>query len=81
LEIATERIGRRYRFEVAVEPKNVQNGRIRADRDAHAADLNVPQRRHGHAGSLRDEFRREPAPKPSRADPFTETRQTAFHRR
>jgi len=81
LEITTERIGRRYRIEVAIEPENVQNGCIRADRDTHAAILNVPQRRHGHAGPLRNELGREPAPKPSGADSFTETRQTAFHRR
>jgi hypothetical protein len=81
LEITTEGIDRRDRIEITVKPKNVQNGRIRADCDPHAAAFNVSQRHHGHTGPLRDELCREPASKPSRADPFTETRKPAFHRR
>jgi hypothetical protein len=81
LEITAKGIDRRDRIEIAVEPKNVQNGGIRSDRDAHAAVLDVPQRHHGHTCPLCDEFCREPAAEPSCADSFTETRKPAFHRR
>ncbi len=81
LEITAEGIDRRDRIEIAVEPKNVQNGGIRSYGDAHAAVLDVPQRHHGHTCPLRDEFCREPAAEPSCANSFTEARKSAFHRR
>ncbi len=64
-----------------MEPKNVQHRGIRADRDAHAAILDVAQRHHRHTCALRNEFCREPAAEPSGADSFTKTRKLAFHRR
>jgi hypothetical protein len=59
----------------------VENGRIGADGDAHAAALDIPQGHHGHTSSFCDELCREAAPKPSRADSLPETGKPAFHRR
>ncbi|MDB5028582.1 MAG: hypothetical protein JWO66_2271 [Candidatus Eremiobacteraeota bacterium] len=46
LKITTEGIGLRDRIEIAVKPKDVQNGGIGPDRDSHATILDAPQRHH-----------------------------------
>ncbi|GAC1424437.1 MAG: hypothetical protein NVSMB5_18430 [Candidatus Velthaea sp.] len=68
LKIAAQWIRRRDQIEIAVEPKDVQDRGIRADRDPHASVLDAPQRHDRHACPFRDEFCREPPTESSRAE-------------
>jgi hypothetical protein len=81
LEVPTEHVGLRDGIEIAVEPQDVQDGGIGADRHADAARFDVPQRRHRHTGALRDELRRQTAPEPSGTNPPTEAGERPLKRR
>jgi len=81
LEIATEAINLGDGIELGVEPENVQNRSIGAERNAHGPVFNASQRRYRHAGPFGDELCRKPAPKSRRTDSAAEPGKPALQRR
>jgi len=80
LQIATERIGVSDPVEIGIESEHVQHGNVGTDRDPHSAALDAPERHHGHAGALGNEFRRQAAAEPRRTDALPETSKAALDR-